>query len=528
MPVLEPTPVIDALQANLSSAQTATQSGIEVICAWPVSGQYGAGSRVLYYVLVAACIFARRVEWLRNACLAAALLFPIVAAIHAIVLVSEHIDEAVDMDVYGAFQFCAIGALVGPVTVRISGTYNDEAGRNAIFVWALVVLAGLISLTVEFYRIHSFTCYRDDFQNLLSPNPSLFPYGNASCGVICDEDNGPFSPLRGGSAKNIYLIPSPTKFNFNAATLLSAACCIPAILLCVSTWLNILEINYKKIFGNSESLGEIKGNIIIKMIRKYAVTVIFGGAVLTILILGERNLFSPEVDYQTEPLANIGQWAPIAGTGLAVLGSVYVLLAEAMARERTRREQEETEPGSGGEEGSGPLHQVARFFISFSDHISHPKQHRFDTSDFRRGSAMNFPEIPGESLRNRALSRTRSTYNEYAHSTRDSSESVRSGRSRLSRQRSNTLSNGGSKDALRLDRTSTEMEQVAGAPDLLARTRTRRDTLEVPTSPMHRSSTQGSLPVAPDPDPVSTSESPSAPAIVVSSDIPSEEDISIR
>ena len=45
-----------------------------------------------YYVLVAACIFARKVDWLRNACLAAALLFPVIAALHGIVLATVHID----------------------------------------------------------------------------------------------------------------------------------------------------------------------------------------------------------------------------------------------------------------------------------------------------------------------------------------------------------------------------------------------------------------------------------------------------
>ena len=45
-----------------------------------------------YYVLVAACVFARKVEWLRDACLAAALLFPAVAALHGIVLASVHVN----------------------------------------------------------------------------------------------------------------------------------------------------------------------------------------------------------------------------------------------------------------------------------------------------------------------------------------------------------------------------------------------------------------------------------------------------
>lgn len=45
-----------------------------------------------YYVLIAACVFARKSDWLRNACLAGALLFPAVAALHGIVLAAVHVN----------------------------------------------------------------------------------------------------------------------------------------------------------------------------------------------------------------------------------------------------------------------------------------------------------------------------------------------------------------------------------------------------------------------------------------------------
>lgn len=44
-----------------------------------------------YYVLMAACVLARKEEWIRNACLAAVLLFPAVAALHGIVLATLHV-----------------------------------------------------------------------------------------------------------------------------------------------------------------------------------------------------------------------------------------------------------------------------------------------------------------------------------------------------------------------------------------------------------------------------------------------------
>lgn len=45
-----------------------------------------------YYVLVAACVLARNLEWLRKACLAAALLLPAVGSLHALVLASLHVN----------------------------------------------------------------------------------------------------------------------------------------------------------------------------------------------------------------------------------------------------------------------------------------------------------------------------------------------------------------------------------------------------------------------------------------------------
>lgn len=43
-----------------------------------------------YYALMAACVLARRTEWIRSACLAAVLLFPAIAALHGIVLAALH------------------------------------------------------------------------------------------------------------------------------------------------------------------------------------------------------------------------------------------------------------------------------------------------------------------------------------------------------------------------------------------------------------------------------------------------------
>jgi hypothetical protein len=132
--------------------------------------------------------------------------------------------------------------------------------------------------------------------------------------------------MRRGSANNIFVIPAPDKLNFNTATLLAAACCIPAILSLISMWNRIIEINWKKHSRDEEDEERIDQviegtngatersmagiNNVIRTVLSGVEIPIFSAAVLALLIIGERNFFSPQVRYQTEPMASIGTSSP--------------------------------------------------------------------------------------------------------------------------------------------------------------------------------------------------------------------------
>lgn len=264
------------------------------------------------------------------------------------------------MDVYGAFrklpthciphicaqpsflirpaEICAIGVLAGPVTVKISQTYFNTPGRNLIFIWTGILLSGLLSLTVEFFRATSVPCPASDFS-----------WGEDGCGLACSPDHGPASPLRGGSQNNIYVIEAPHLLPFGTATLLSAACCIPAILSLASTWNKILKLNWTIRFGDSQDMDApnepisgtkstpakmMKVNERIRFYLSMVEIPVFGAAILAILIVGERNFFDYRVSYMTEPIASVGQWAPIVGTGLAAVSTCCIQAANSTVLQR--------------------------------------------------------------------------------------------------------------------------------------------------------------------------------------------------
>ncbi|KAK5167090.1 uncharacterized protein LTR77_007820 [Saxophila tyrrhenica] len=246
--------------------------------------------------------------------------------------------------------------------------------------------------------------------------------------------------------------------------LLSAACCIPTVLLLVNMWIKILENNAKKFHGgDAVRLGEMKkANKAVSFIRKYVEVPFFTAAILAILVIGEWNLFSKQVRYQTEPVKNIGQWGPIVGTGLAVIGSLYVLLAQAMVRE-----QLESDPPPKGE----IIRRIARRMMRFSNWIGIPKQDRFDTgSDFREVRQRFYPTVPGEEHRvgQNAIDRVQSGYDQ-----RPESSSIHSAMRSRSRSRA-----GSSRSAVPGTAADGEPSTPVG--------HARRLTLEVPSSSQDR------------------------------------------
>lgn len=185
-------------------------------------------------------------------------------------------------------------------------------------------------------------CTHDNAGNPLSSDVSQFPYEGANCSLRCSTEKGPFSHIRLGATSEIFVIPAPKKLTFGAATLLAAACCIPAIISILYFWSLILQETWKNhvnsetkedprdepITGtNGATVGKmLQINGLVRTVLSTVEAPVFAAAVLAILILGEKNFFSKPVDHGTEPIASIGQWAPIVGAGFAIFGSLYLFL----------------------------------------------------------------------------------------------------------------------------------------------------------------------------------------------------------
>lgn len=128
--------------------------------------------------------------------------------------------------------------------------------------------------------------------------------------------------MRDGSSDNLYVIPAPDKLTFGTATILSAACCVPAFLSLISLGSRIIriraeatlnsrrdELDHEPIEGtNGATAAKMKAvNQLIKMFLVAVEIPVFAAMVIAIIVLGERNFFSAPVLHYTEPAASIGK-----------------------------------------------------------------------------------------------------------------------------------------------------------------------------------------------------------------------------
>lgn len=246
-----------------------------------------------------------------------------------------------------------------------------------------------MGLIVEFYRMNPIPCMRNDNGQLLSSNPNHFPYGdeNTTCGIPCSTTVGPFTKLRTGSAYNIYLVPEPSVLNRRTGMLLSAGCCIPAMLLLVATAVKSLRA---KSASSSASAGiaptpsvnsgdNAEDGIFhaepqephldekhdeetaslpklapaptrkqayqrrrrqlwlavhtrARMLRRNPEALPIAAALLAVLIVGEQNFWSAPVKYQVETMLYVGKFAVSSCSHCQsmVIGPVAILQSERM------------------------------------------------------------------------------------------------------------------------------------------------------------------------------------------------------
>ncbi|KAI9889928.1 MAG: hypothetical protein M1814_004651 [Vezdaea aestivalis] len=142
----------------------------QVVCVYPISGQYGLIPRYLYYALLIFAVFSRRTEWLVAGALASALTYSGSAAIHAFAMIIIRPGSQLDLDAFGALAVCTAGSLASPCLLTWSTTLRDSVARPLVGIYGTFVSIGTVcaGITVLLVQSTESACYSSSGTSLVS------------------------------------------------------------------------------------------------------------------------------------------------------------------------------------------------------------------------------------------------------------------------------------------------------------------------------------------------------------------------
>ena len=159
----------------------------DLLCAYPVSGQYGYAPRILYYTLVGIVVLIRKQVWLAAGASAYIMTYAGAAAVHAIVLCSIHASSTswlpagrvwlgngqsiwvqglvLDLDTDATLAIVGVGFLMLLPLAVYSTTFQRSGAKPILAAWGMLMLIGAICCLVTLYTVNttsdgSFNQYR--------------------------------------------------------------------------------------------------------------------------------------------------------------------------------------------------------------------------------------------------------------------------------------------------------------------------------------------------------------------------------
>ena len=228
----------------------------------------------------------------------------------------------------------AVATLATPSTLRFSRTYFNTPGRNIVFLCALLKLAGpclplvmdstsyfhagLVSLSVAFFRAKTRTCIGENYQTIHdgSGDPGL-------CWLHCAAF--PDTPIRGGSNSWMQLGFAPrTGVTLNIGIILSIAFSLLAFSSILTMWNHVIVDNARKlgfirdatsILPRRKGEGRVEGLLgwmshppdkfssqIIRLGLHLMELLVYSSVMLATIIISEVTFWSVEMRAGAEPM----------------------------------------------------------------------------------------------------------------------------------------------------------------------------------------------------------------------------------
>lgn len=303
---------------SFAAAQNTDAKG-NIVCAFPISGQYCILQRVLFYVLISFSIVVFwfrgfRWQWLVRGSFVTAMVYSAVASIHAIVLaaMNRRYQLVIDLDIFGTHCIITSSLVLLAPMLHFCKEQGKTAARGIVCVWGILVFLGTVSTT---WVLHSVkrpsrvnpTCFSQAAQSLLD---------QCSCAGFKQSNS---SLIR--SPTELVAVPESRIFGYwfpvvsNGVSSISIALVFGTILL-IHTW-NLFEIHWCRGLRFKSRDATNSGQFLVKMLLALLASIGFGLNIspMEFYILQHSGLPTGEKYF------SIGQWGPWASAVLVLISA---------------------------------------------------------------------------------------------------------------------------------------------------------------------------------------------------------------
>jgi len=119
-------------------------AAVQVICAYPLSGEYGRMVRYLIYPLLTLSLLFSVAGWVAGGALNTAMTYIGITGIHLAAMAVNREAGVVDLDVLTAYHVCMVALILSPPLIMWTKSLRRPSGKGVFAIWVLLLWIGVI------------------------------------------------------------------------------------------------------------------------------------------------------------------------------------------------------------------------------------------------------------------------------------------------------------------------------------------------------------------------------------------------
>jgi hypothetical protein len=122
-------------------------TALQVICAYPVSGQYGRMVRYLIYPLLTLSLLFSIAGWVAGGALNTAMTYIAITGLHVAAMAVNREAGVLDLDVLTAYHVCMVALILSPPLIMWTKSLQRPSGKGVFAIWVVLLWIGVILFT---------------------------------------------------------------------------------------------------------------------------------------------------------------------------------------------------------------------------------------------------------------------------------------------------------------------------------------------------------------------------------------------